>query len=58
MAVTIPGVSGDLLASELIYTPLEVADPSDADLETKMIELVHALEDNEDTLRVWTTLNT
>ncbi|KII85141.1 hypothetical protein PLICRDRAFT_166690 [Plicaturopsis crispa FD-325 SS-3] len=56
-AVTRSGLSRDLLSSELVYAPVDKPESADEDLETKVAELVGALEDNEDTLRVWTTLD-
>ena len=56
-AVAAPGSSSELLASELVYTALQRT-PPDPDLHSKISDLVDALEENEDTLRVWTTLDT
>ena len=47
---------GQLLSSELIYAPT-MAGEADEELEGQIGELVAALEENEDTLRVWTTLD-
>lgn len=50
-------MSRELLSSELIYTPIEEIDSPNAELESKISDLVDALEEDEDTLRVWTTLD-
>ena len=55
-AVTQSGLSQGLLSSELIYVPAEDA-VGDAERVSRIRELVAELEENEDTLRVWTTLN-
>lgn len=49
-------MSRELLASELIYAPLEALEASE-ELEGNLSALVDDLEANEDTLRVWTTLD-
>ncbi|KAK0503037.1 hypothetical protein EDD18DRAFT_615506 [Armillaria luteobubalina] len=53
-AVTSPGRCRELLASELVYSPLERIDPPE-EIASGLERLVTALEANEDTLRVWTT---
>ena len=53
--VTQSGLQG-LLSSELVYVPTDDT-VGDAELGSRVKELVTALEDNEGTLRVWTTLN-
>lgn len=55
-AVTEPDISHELLASELIYSPTEPSESSE-EVESQLAELVEALEANEDTLRVWTSLD-
>jgi transcriptional/translational regulatory protein YebC/TACO1 len=56
-AVTAPGISNELLSSELIYAPLEEGESPDEGMEAQITDLVRALEEDEDTLRVWTTLD-
>jgi len=46
----------ELLESQLIYKPIESSDASN-DIENKISHLVEDLEANEDTLRVWTSLD-
>ncbi|KAK0459511.1 transcriptional regulator TACO1-like protein [Desarmillaria tabescens] len=55
-AVTSSGKCRELLASELVYSPLERIDPSD-EIASGLEQLITALEGNEDTLRVWTTVD-
>jgi len=57
-AVSAPGISSELLSSELIYAPLQGLEPPDETIEAKIADLVDALEEDDDTLRVWTTLDT
>jgi len=57
-AISAPGVSSELLSSELIYAPLQGLEPPNEIIEAKMADLVDALEEDDDTLRVWTTLDT
>jgi translational activator of cytochrome c oxidase 1 len=57
-AVVAPELSAELLSSELIWTPLQQSSPVDEIVEAKIIDLVDDLEQHEDTLRVWTTLDT
>jgi translational activator of cytochrome c oxidase 1 len=54
-AVTQSGLSQGLLSSELIYVPAEDA-MEDDELSSTVKGLVSDLEENESTLRVWTTL--
>jgi len=54
--VTQSGFSRGLLSSELVYAPAEDI-VGDAELGSRVKELVTALEENEGTLRVWTTLD-
>jgi translational activator of cytochrome c oxidase 1 len=49
-------VKSEVLASELIWSPLEKAEGDD-ELREKIATLVEDLEENEDCLRVWTTLD-
>ncbi len=55
-AVTQCGLSQGLLSSELIYAPTEDA-VDDDELSSRVKGLVNDLEENESTLRVWTTLD-
>lgn len=55
-AVTQSGLSQGLLSSELIYAPTEDA-VEDDELSSTVKGLVSDLEENESTLRVWTTLD-
>jgi translational activator of cytochrome c oxidase 1 len=54
--VTQSSFSRGLLSSELVYAPAEDI-VGDAELGSQVKELVTALEENEGTLRVWTTLD-
>ncbi|EPQ58454.1 YebC-like protein [Gloeophyllum trabeum ATCC 11539] len=56
-AATAPGKYRELLESELVYVPTEPGEEADESLTNSISELVEALEDNEDTIRVWTTLD-
>ena len=51
-----PKLVHDLLGSELIYTPTETV-TADEQMEDKVANLVGTLEEHEDTLRVYTTLD-
>ncbi|KAN0141319.1 YebC-like protein [Lactarius tabidus] len=55
-AVTQSGLSQGLLSNELIYAPAEDA-VEDDELNSTVKGLVSDLEENESTLRVWTTLD-
>ena len=52
-----PDLICELLASELVYTPTELV-PAEELMEAGVAKLVQALEEHEDTLRVYTTLDT
>ena len=54
--VTQSGFSQGLLSSELVYAPAEDI-VGDAEVGSRVKELVAALEENEGTLRIWTTLD-
>ncbi|GJE97094.1 YebC/PmpR family DNA-binding transcriptional regulator [Phanerochaete sordida] len=56
-AVTAPGLCKELLASELVYSPVDPTDPPDEATVTKIENLVEALEENDDVVRVWTSLD-
>jgi translational activator of cytochrome c oxidase 1 len=55
--VTEPGLCRELLTSELVYLPKEPVHDLSEDLEAKVAGLIDSLEDNEDILRVYTTLD-
>ncbi|KAJ7738472.1 YebC-like protein [Mycena maculata] len=57
-ALTAPGLCQTLLASEIIFTPVDTESTisDDPDLPTKITDLVREIEENEDTKRVWTSL--
>ena len=57
-AVTAPGLSKELISSELVYRPADESEntPDDQVLEA-VGKLVDHLEGDEDVLRVWTTLD-
>ncbi|PFH52365.1 hypothetical protein AMATHDRAFT_74163 [Amanita thiersii Skay4041] len=55
-ALTTSPLCRELLASELIYKPTERCPAAD-EVESRLSPLVDELEGNEDTLRVWTTLD-
>lgn len=44
-----------MLSSELVYTPVEPLEDLDDETGEGLDKLVQALEDADDTLRVWTT---
>ncbi|KAI0687187.1 YebC-like protein [Cytidiella melzeri] len=56
-AVTASGVVDELLSSEVVYAPIDRVQPQDANLTARISDLVDSLEELEDTLRVWTTLD-
>ncbi|KAI0085465.1 YebC-like protein [Irpex rosettiformis] len=56
-AVTAPGLAKELLGSEVIYAPVDKADIQDEELTNKVSTLVDSLEELEDTMNVWTTLD-
>jgi len=55
--VTKPKLDQQLLTSELVYVPKEPAHEPGEELEAKIASLVETLEENEDILRVYTTLD-
>ncbi|KAI0797754.1 YebC-like protein [Abortiporus biennis] len=56
-AVTAPGLCKELVGSELVYVPKDPSEAPDEETATRLSELVEELEDDEDVLRVWTTLD-
>lgn len=52
-----PGLCKELVSSEIVYLPVEKAEPVDEDTETKIGNLVRALGGLEDVVRVATTLD-
>ena len=55
--MTSSGRVRELLTSELIYAPTDASESTYEELETRVGEMVYELEENEDILRVWTTLD-
>jgi len=51
-----PELVHELLASELVYIPTESV-TTDEQMEGKVADLVETLEEHEDTLRVYTSLD-
>lgn len=51
-----PELVRGLLTSELVYAPTE-AMAADEQMESKIANLVESLEEHEDTLRIYTTLD-
>jgi len=47
----------ELLNSELVYASIQPSQTS-SDIESEISDLIEELEANEDTLRVWTSLDT
>jgi translational activator of cytochrome c oxidase 1 len=47
----------ELLNSELVYAPIQPSQTS-SEIESEISDLIEELEANEDTLRVWTSLDT
>ncbi|GBE82454.1 DUF28-domain-containing protein [Sparassis latifolia] len=57
-AVTAPGMSRELINSELIYAPLESCDPpEDEETQTHLSDLIEKLESSDDVLNVWTSVD-
>jgi translational activator of cytochrome c oxidase 1 len=56
-AVSAPGLCRQVVGSELIYVPVDPAEPPDEHTSTKVTHLVEVLENLEDTRRVWTSLD-
>ncbi|TBU50098.1 YebC-like protein [Dichomitus squalens] len=50
-----PGVARELLSSELVYAPVEPLEELDDETGEGLDKLVQAIEDADDTLKVWTT---
>jgi len=57
-AVAASGLSREVLASELVYAPSVESALLDETMDAQIADLVEDLEEQEDTLRVWTTLDT
>lgn len=51
-----PELIRELLASELVYIPTETI-TADERMESEVANLIETLEEHEDTLRVYTTLD-
>jgi transcriptional/translational regulatory protein YebC/TACO1 len=56
-AIAASGLSGEILASELVYIPLGENALQDETMKAEIADLVEDLNEQEDTLRVWTTLD-
>jgi len=56
-AVTMPGLSKELLSSELVYSPQEAIEDPDESTQTIIGNLIDRLEANDDVMRVWTTID-
>ncbi|RPD79811.1 YebC-like protein [Lentinus tigrinus ALCF2SS1-7] len=54
-ALSAPGVCRELLESELVYAPIEPLEDLDDETGENLAKLVQAIEDADDTLKVWTT---
>ncbi|TFK84324.1 YebC-like protein [Polyporus arcularius HHB13444] len=54
-ALSGPGVCGELLESQLVYAPTEPVEELDDETGENLGKLVEAIEDADDTLKVWTT---
>ena len=54
-ALGAPGVCRELLSSELVYAPLEPLEELDDEVGESLDKLVEAIEEADDTLKVWTT---
>nr|VWO98822.1 Diguanylate cyclase [Ganoderma boninense] len=54
-ALSTPGIARELLSSELVYAPIEPLEDLDDETGEGLDKLVQAIEDADDTLRVWTT---
>ncbi len=56
--MTAPGVCEELVSSEYIYSPTDkVEPPSDEEAKETLARLLDELEEQTDTLRVWTNLD-
>ncbi|KAL0947154.1 hypothetical protein HGRIS_013281 [Hohenbuehelia grisea] len=54
-AVAAPDEGVEITGSELIYTPVEAGAEVDEETRAKLSDLTQELEDDDDTIRVWTT---
>ncbi len=52
-----PGLSKELLSSELVYSPQETIEDPDESTQTIIGNLIDRLEANDDVMRVWTTID-
>lgn len=50
-----PGVCRELVSSELVYAPIEPLEDIDDEIGESLNKLVEAIEEADDTLKVWTT---
>ncbi len=54
-ALNAPGVCRELVSSELVYAPIEPLEDIDDEIGESLNKLVEAIEEADDTLKVWTT---
>lgn len=54
-ALSAPGICRELLESQLVYAPNEPLEDLDDETGESLDKLVEAIEDADDTLKVWTT---
>ena len=54
-ALSAPGICCELLESQLVYAPNEPLEDLDDETGESLDKLVEAIEDADDTLKVWTT---
>jgi translational activator of cytochrome c oxidase 1 len=55
-AVASSDIPTELLASELIYAPSDEGETPSEEVRKEVADLVDKLEEDQDTIRVWTTL--
>jgi translational activator of cytochrome c oxidase 1 len=55
-AVVSSNIKAELLASELIYASLDEGETPGEEVRKAVVDLVDELEEDQDTIRVWTTL--
>ena len=54
-ALNAPGVCRELISSELVYAAIEPLEDIDDETGESLDKLIQAIEDADDTLKVWTT---
>ena len=57
-ALSAPGICREVLSSELVYAATEPLEDLDDETAEGLDKLVQAIEDADDTLKVWTTADT